>query len=231
VKEKKLLAIIILLGVIFLGLALLTKRGRFQRGRWWSPTPGVSPLATFSSLGPPSSGQSVIEPIVETMAPLATPPLPTMSPTPRPTLIPTLSPVPTPSGEQTYQISISEDEFNGYLAQMVAEFPSENYPIAKNNPPTEAVINLEDGIAVFRMHFEKGQYLTGEIFVAPGGRDLDIQNVKVTGAGSFESIFTQIASDLINTGLDNFMATIRGSLQIQQIAIQAGNLIVHYQLF
>ena len=147
---------------------------------------------------------------------------PSPAASPKPLISP--SPIPASSPEETiYYRSFSEAEFNGFLKDAVVQ-QSE-----RENKFTEASAVLQEGFANLSMGFEKGQVLTGEIFIGPDNKTLQLRNVSVTGAEGFESLFIDAASGLIEDGLDNFIARIGQSIQIESIKIKSGEMAVYYK--
>lgn len=202
-KKKYVLIIISVLLLVVLGLFLMRGRG-VQRRRWrWLER--ISPFPTLSYVTPSPK-----------------PTLPQATPTPAPS--PTLQPSPTPT-EKTSSTTISESEFNSYLAQGVDQQPPE-----RENKYTSASIDFQEDIGILKMHFEKGQDLTGEVFVTADGKSLDLRNVSVTGAAGLESLFIQIASGEIKEGLDNLVARIGTSVRLEKLELKTDSLLIYYQL-
>jgi len=200
--KKEVLIIIILIVFGVFGLVLLGRRGS-RRGQWfWLRKSFQAEESPQVSLTPTPAIQE-----------------------------PTATPQPLASPQETlYQTSISEADFNNYLAQAVAKPIEERHLLIQDNPFTAATISMQEEVAVLNMHFEKGQDLTGEIFVSADGKNLDIRNVTVTEAGGFESLFAEVASLLIKDGLDDLIVRIAQSAQIETIEIKPGSLVIFYKL-
>lgn len=204
--EKKYLLIIIvsclfigLLGIFWLG----RRKGiRTRRERWLtklSQSEETTPLATTTPTSP---------------EPATTTPLPSSSPV---------------TASYSYYRYISESEFNTYFSQAIAKPLEEKHPLVQENPFIQASLSMQEGVATLTMHFEKGQDLTGEVFVASDGKSLGIRNVTVSGTIS-PSTFSQLASDLIEGGFDDFIARIGESVQVVNIEIKPGQMVVYYDL-
>jgi hypothetical protein len=138
--------------------------------------------------------------------------------TPYPTVKPTVFP-------RVYQKYISEGEFNTYFADKVDQQPPE-----RENKYTLITLDIRDGSGFLEIDFAKGQHLNGEVYVAGDGRNLGLRNVSVTGAEGYKQMFIDIASGMIQEGLNSLVVKLGESVTVDSLEFKDNNLVVNYRI-
>ncbi|MFH0853412.1 MAG: hypothetical protein V1853_03320 [bacterium] len=117
-------------------------------------------------------------------------------------------------------VTITEKQINDQLTKAVP-----NQPLSSNQVSSVEIL-ITSGAGMLLAAWDGGQTLTADVIVNENQKELDIENVEVTGTGFLDSFFEAAAKQLLDKAFDDMIE--KNGEKLERIELQTGEVKAYF---
>jgi len=135
---------------------------------------------------------------------------------------PTSTPTPTTAPSYTYQVTITESQWNEGLKKEVTESQSKTYPLSS------LTVSLYEGSGRVNASWKIGASYTAELYVNETKKELSLRNPSFTGAGSLDETYRNQVTDAFQTEITSAIKS-NFSTRLDYIELHSDKIVFFYR--